>query len=103
MPNTFGVDVVGHDGEAISRQGCDLSNVFGVKMIDVTGTADITSIQIRPAHTTIMLKFNATATTNGVVAGGNLKIGTNFVYTADDVLILTSDGTDWYEDTRNVN
>lgn len=33
----------------------------------------------------------------------NLKLAGNFVATADDVLLLCSDGTNWYEISRSAN
>jgi len=35
--------------------------------------------------------------------GGNIKLTASFTSTADDTLVLTSDGTNWYELTRAVN
>jgi hypothetical protein len=38
-----------------------------------------------------------------VVDGENLKLAGNFEATADDVLTLVSDGTNWFEVARAVN
>ena len=52
------------------------------------------------AGETIKLIFTTALT---VVDGSNLKLAGNFVTTADDTLNLTSDGTNWYEDSRSIN
>lgn len=75
--------------------------------IKVSGTADITSItpwfvwDRRP----ITLKFASTAATNGIVDGGNLKLASTMLYTADDTITLRYDQADavWYEVARSVN
>ena len=35
--------------------------------------------------------------------GSNLKLAGNFVTTADDVITLVCDGTNWFEMSRSVN
>ncbi len=66
----------------------------------VTGTTGITSIDALPAGTVIHLIFESVLT---VTDGGNLKLNNSFSATADDVLTLVSDGTDWYEISRSTN
>jgi hypothetical protein len=71
--------------------------------VNVTGTADITSIQTSWPGRLVTLKFASTAATNGVVDGSTLKIAGNLAYTADDTISLRCNGTNWYETARSVN
>lgn len=73
------------------------------RVIQVTGTADITSIQATFRDDMRILRFTSTAATNGVVDGSNLKLNGNFAYTADDTLTIVCDGTNWYEAARSAN
>lgn len=68
----------------------------------VTGTTSITSIGGAELYTgkLLILVFYASVT---VVNGGSLKIGSDFSATADDVLVLTSDGSDWFQVSRSAN
>lgn len=68
----------------------------------VTGTTSITSIGGAELYTgkMLILVFRASIT---VVNGGSLKIGSNFSATADDVLVLTSDGSNWFQVSRSAN
>jgi len=67
----------------------------------ITGTTGITSITPN-GHSgrTVRLIFGASCT---VTDGGNLKLAGGFSATAEDVLELTCDGSNWYETTRSVN
>ena len=67
----------------------------------ITGNTGITSITA-PGFSgrTVRLVFTGTPT---VTDGSNLKLAGNFVATADDVLTLTCDGTNWYEVARSTN
>lgn len=68
----------------------------------ITGTNNITSIAAASSTEgrLCVLNFAAILTfTDGV----NLKLATNFVTTADDVITIICDGTDWYEIARSVN
>jgi hypothetical protein len=44
-----------------------------------------------------------TASTDTLVDGGNLKLAGDFPGTANDVLVLIGDGTDWFEVFRSAN
>lgn len=88
-------------GEDIAS-GATIAITKGV-IHDITGTADITSITAGDVGQIVILQFDGTAATNGVVDGNNLKIAGDFGYTPDDVLILYCDGTDWFEISRSVN
>lgn len=68
--------------------------------VTVTGTTGITSVTIAPAGRVVVLLFTATLT---VTDGSNLKLAGNFSATADDTLMLLSDGTNWYEVSRSNN
>lgn len=50
----------------------------------------------------VTLKFNSALT---IISGGNMKLNgnANFVTTANDVLVLLSDGTQWLEVARSAN
>lgn len=72
-------------------------------IVKVTGTSDIDSIIPGHPGQLLILKFESTASSNGVVKGKNLKISSTFAYTPDDVLELFSDGTYWYEISRSQN
>ena len=58
-------------------------------------TADINNL--------CMLDFETRAEKNASANDGNLKLAGNFVTTADDVITMTGDGTNWYEVSRSVN
>ncbi|ANT51229.1 right-handed parallel beta-helix repeat-containing protein [Mesorhizobium amorphae] len=71
-------------------------------LFHVTGTTGITSISgtnIR-AGTTIRMIFDGILT---VTAGSNLKMAGNFTTSASDMLVMTWDGTNWYEEGRSAN
>lgn len=63
-------------------------------VITVTGTTTITSITADRAGRIVVLVFPGALT---VTDGSNLKLAGNFVTTADDTLMLASDGTNWIE------
>lgn len=70
-------------------------------MIPISGTTGITSIDTTgQAGRTITLQFAGALT---VTDGSNLKLAGDFVTTADDTLMLTCDGTNWYEVARSIN
>jgi hypothetical protein len=70
---------------------------------DVTGTADITSVTASWPGRVVVLQFDGTAATNGVVNGSNLQLTGNFAYSPLDTLVLVCDGTNWYEMSRSAN
>jgi hypothetical protein len=73
----------------------------GFTLFSITGTTNITSITaLGHGGQTVTLIFAGILT---VTDGGNLKLAGNFVTTADDVITLTCDGTNWYEVSRSVN
>lgn len=68
----------------------------------VTGTTNITSIAAAGTISgrVIILIFAGILT---FTDGNNLKLAGNFVTSADDVIMLVSDGTNWFEISRSVN
>lgn len=67
----------------------------------ISGTTGIGTIFATGwAGRTVRLIFQGALT---VTDGSNLRLAGNFVTTADDVLTLTSDGTNWYEACRSTN
>ena len=64
---------------------------------DITGTAAITSIVIKQAGTIVVLQTDSTAS---LVDGSNLKLNGNFVGAAESQIMLVSDGTNWFEVSR---
>lgn len=77
--------------------------VSDVPVQKVSGTADITSINVSYTGHRITLIFTGTAATNGLVDGSNLKLAGNLAYTPDDTITLVCDGTNWHETGRAVN
>lgn len=67
---------------------------------DITGTTSITSITAKTAGTFVILQFDGVLT---FTDGGNLKLNGNFTTSADDIIGLISDGTNWYECFRSAN
>lgn len=66
-------------------------------VVKVTGTANITSIVPGYHGERVTLIFTATAAGTGLTDGaGTLRLGSNFVYTADDAITLVCDGGAWY-------
>lgn len=74
------------------------------RTIIVTGTTQIDSMTTSAsiAGRVITLKFDASVKVN---AGSNLKLagGADFDATADDTMVLVTDGTNWYEVSRSAN
>lgn len=66
---------------------------------DITGTAAITSITAKAAGTIVTLQFDSTAS---LVDGSNLKLQGNFSGAAEAQITLVSDGTNWFEVSRNI-
>lgn len=68
----------------------------------VTGTTNITSITSTyvPAGALISMIFDGILT---LTDGNNLKLAGNYVTTADDVVNLVYDGTNWFDAGRGVN
>lgn len=92
MKNGFaffkGADVASSSTVALGNDG----NFF-----NITGTTTITSITAKPAGTVVWLRFAGILT---VTSGSNLKLNGNFLTAADATLELVSDGTNWYEVSR---
>lgn len=65
---------------------------------DITGTNAITSITAKQAGTVVTLQFDSTAS---LVDGSNLKLQGNFTGAAEAQITLVSDGTNWFEVSRN--
>lgn len=87
-------------------KGADVASAATIvptgNLFHVTGTTGITSISgtnIR-AGTTIRMIFDGILT---VTAGSNLKMAGNFTTSASDVLVMTWDGNNWYEEGRSAN
>ena len=71
------------------------------RIVRITGTTGITSINISgQSCNVITLVFDDALT---VTDGGNLILAGNFVTTANDVLTLLCDGSNWFEVSRSVN
>jgi hypothetical protein len=92
---------------AILKQakGADVASVAGTitlgddgNYFDITGTNAITSITAKSAGTVVTLQFDSTAS---LVDGSNLKIAGNFTGVAEAQITLASDGTNWFEVSRN--
>jgi hypothetical protein len=64
---------------------------------DITGTAAITSITAKAAGTMVTLQTDSTAS---LVDGGNLKLAGTFQGAAESQITLVSDGTNWFEVSR---
>ena len=77
--------------------GVNAGNVF-----HITGTTNITSIAATDSVSgrELILIFDAILT---FTDGNNLKLAGNFVTTADDVICLICDGTNWFEVSRSIN
>jgi hypothetical protein len=73
------------------------------ELVNITGTADISSITAGFAGQRVTLKFAGTAATTGLIDGSNLNLSGDLGYTPDDTITLVSDATDWYEVGRSVN
>lgn len=71
------------------------------QVVLVTGTTGITSISAtgHKGHTVRLIFADVLTVTDG----SNLKLAGNFTTSADDVLTLVCDGTNWYEAARSAN
>ena len=73
----------------------------GEDVFVISGTTGITGITATGwTGRTVRLVFQGSLT---VTDGSNLKLAGDFVTTANDVLTLTCDGTNWYECSRSAN
>jgi hypothetical protein len=86
-------------------KGADVASVAGAitlgddgNYFDITGTEAITSITAKTAGTVVVLQFDSTAS---LVDGSNLKLQGNFQGATDAQITLSSDGTNWFEVSRN--
>ena len=70
----------------------------GHNTVIISGTTGITSVTASFPGDRVSLLFEDTLT---VTDGSNLKLGGNFSATADDILTLTCDGTNWYQEGNN--
>ncbi len=69
--------------------------------LSISGTTNITGITASYAGRRVTLKFADVLTlTDGA---GTIRIGGNFVTTADDTITLVCDGSTWFEVGRSVN
>jgi hypothetical protein len=71
-------------------------------IFNITGTTKQTSITTSASESGKIIIL-ITASTDTLVDGGNLKLYADFEGTANDVLVLISDGTNWYELSRSIN
>lgn len=71
-------------------------------VISITGTTTVTSINTTAADRgrVVTLVFAGILT---FTKGGNLKIATTYVTAANGTILLSCDGTSWYETGRSVN
>ncbi len=86
-------------------KGADVASTAGTitlgddgNYFDITGTAAITSITAKSAGTQVVLQFDSTAS---LVDGSNLKLAGNFQGAAESQIMLSSDGTNWFEVSRS--
>lgn len=86
-------------------KGADVASVAGTTTLgddgnyfDITGTNAITSITAKTAGTVVVLQFDSTAS---LVDGSNLKLNGNFQGAAESQIMLSSDGTNWFEISRS--
>ena len=89
-----------------NAKGADVASATTVTLgndgnyFDITGTTTITSITAKTAGTLIILQFDGILT---LTDGSNLIMAGNFVTTANDTIMMVSDGTNWHEVARSVN
>ena len=74
---------------------------LGPEIITITGTNTITSITA--TKQTGKIKRLVFASTAGLTDGSNLKLAGDFAGSADDVVTLLCDGTNWTEISRSAN
>lgn len=65
---------------------------------DITGTTNIQTITAKSAGTVVWLQFDGALTVDD--GGGNLSLNGDFITAAGSVLTLVSNGTTWYEVSR---
>ena len=95
------VPTIGGTGVATVASAATIALPLECDVFSISGTTGITSITaLGWAGRTAKLIFQGALT---VTDGGNLRLNGNFVTTADDVLTLCSDGTNWYEVSRSAN
>lgn len=70
------------------------------QIVTVTGNTNITNITASYVGRRVTLIFTGTPT---LTDGGNLKLASNLVATADDTVTLVWNGTSWFETARAVN
>jgi hypothetical protein len=87
-------------------KGADVASAATIaptgNLFHVTGTTNITSV----SGTGIVAGTEITIIFDGILTftdGSNLKLNGNFVTSADDVIKLAWDGTNWYEVCRSTN
>lgn len=108
ISNTVDITDTGTDTiieEETGGKGADIASAATItvgkgKIFDITGVTTITSVTASWAGREIILQFDGVLT---FTDGSNLKLSGNFVTTADDVIALYCDGTDWFERSRSVN
>lgn len=83
-----GADVASATTTTLGSAGC---------FFDITGTTTITSVTAKPAGMIVMLQFDGALT---FTDGSNLKLNGNFTTAADSTITLISDGTNWFELSR---
>lgn len=85
-------------------KGSDVASASNITLpdngnfFDITGTTTITSITAKSAGTVVWLQFDGILT---VTDGSNLKLNGDLSTNAETVLQLVSDGTNWFEVSRN--
>jgi hypothetical protein len=89
--------------DTLARASTATLTVPNAPWVQVTGTADITSVAAGLPGSVVTLQFTGTAAATGVTDGSNLKLNGNFAYTPDDCLTLVCDGTSWFEVGRSAN
>ena len=86
-------------------KGSDVASATSITLgsgnfFDITGTTTITGITAKAAGTVVILQFDSSLT---VTDGSTLRLAGNFSATANDILVLISDGTNYYEVARSGN
>lgn len=69
-------------------------------LFHVTGTTGITAITSMASGTCITIVFDGAL---AITDSATLNIGAAYTTSADDTLVMCSDGTNWYETGRSVN
>ena len=90
--------------ELFANKGADVASLADLFTLgedgnyyDITGTNAIDSIAAQTVGKVVVLQFDDALT---ITDGGNLKLEGNFVSFTGAILMLQSDGTDWYEVSR---